>query len=330
MRLREVVRGTIDAGLERSVFGSFSRMGFVIRRRLYSWPPLNARVDGETVVVTGATSGLGREVARSMADLGAHVVMVVRDRERGDLVRDEIIARTGNPAVKVVVADLGDLESVRVAAATLQRLDAIHALVHNAGTLAPRYNVDANGTELTVVAQLLGPFLLTELVMGQLATGRARVIWVTSGGMYTQPLEVDALEMGEEGFDGVKAYARVKRAQVSLVERWAPDLVPRGITMVAMHPGWADTPGIRMALPTFRRLMAPFLRSSAEGADTIIWLVTARGKLTPGGLWLDRRSRPLHRLGRTRRSDTPMERDRLFAYCLDGTGASAVGRSDDA
>ncbi|MHB1209005.1 MAG: SDR family NAD(P)-dependent oxidoreductase [Acidimicrobiales bacterium] len=314
-----MVRDIIDKVLEFSIVGSFSRVGYLVRRRLYKWTSTFARLDGQVAVVTGATSGLGREVATSLARTGAHVVMVVRDTQRGELVRNDIVALTGNSAVDVVTADLGDLISVRAAAVELQRYGNINVLVHNAGSLQRTRHLGAQGIELTAVVHLFAPFLLTRLLATQLESGRARVIWVTSGGMYSQPLEVDALEMGAQGYDGVKAYARVKRAQVSLVAWWAPEMSERGITMVAMHPGWADTPGVRSSLPTFRRLMRPLLRSSAEGADTIVWLATRHEPVSPGGLWLDRRVRPAHRFAKTRVSDSQRERERLYAYCKSRT-----------
>ena len=147
---------------------------------------------------------------------------------------------------------------------------------------------------------------------------------MTSGGMYTEPLHVDSLEMGPDVYDGVTAYARVKRAQVSLVERWAPQLHHLAITMAAMHPGWADTPGVRTSLPTFRRVVGPLLRTPSEGADTIVWLASAPGGGTPSGsLWLDRRQRSPHRLRRTRRSDTAAERARLWTFCCERSGITS-------
>ena len=326
---RERFRDVVDAVLEFTVVASFSRVGFIVRRWLYRWPAGFPTMNGAVVVVTGATSGLGREVAMSMAHLGAHVVLVVRDAERGQRTCDEIIARSGNSNVEVVVGDLGDFTSVSAAAEQLRRFGAIDVLAHNAGSLQHELERSPQGIELTVAVHLLGPYLLTRLTMPQLEAGNARIIWVTSGGMYSQPLDVDALATGLAKYDGVATYARVKRAQVSLVARWAPRLASRGIEMEAMHPGWADTPGVQRSLPSFRRVMAPLLRSSVEGADTIIWLATSRGAREPGGLWLDRRSRRLHRLARTRRSDSTRERERLEEYCSSTTGFGDNGELPD-
>lgn len=325
MSLVDSLRTGVDHALELSVIGSFTRVGPAVRSRLFGWEAFSAgQMDGKVAVVTGATSGLGLASATQLALMGGRVVLLVRDEKRGQRVCADIVASTGNPDVSVIVADMGNLEAVRRAARRLGSLPRIDVLIHNAGTLSATRKVSAQGIEQTVAAQLIGPFLLTNLLAGQLTARSSRVIWVTSGGMYTEPLSVDSLEMSEPGYNGVTAYARAKRAQVSLVETWAPRLLRAGVTMVAMHPGWADTPGLRDALPTFRRLVAPLLRSPEEGADTIVWLASAPFASIPAGsFWLDRGQRSPHRSPRTRRSDSSAERGRLWSFCLDRSGISS-------
>jgi NAD(P)-dependent dehydrogenase (short-subunit alcohol dehydrogenase family) len=253
--------------------------------------------------------------------LGASVVLLVRDLELGSRIREQIIASTARAEVCVVMADLSDLDSIRRAALELQRYPAIHGLVHNAGALITTFEVTTQGLEVTTATQLVGPFLLTTLLHEQLGTGRARVVWATSGGMYTQPLDVRWLESPRSEYNGAVAYARVKRAQVSLNAAWTPSLATAGITMTAMHSGWVDTPGVRRSLPRFRRVMRLLLRTPAQGVDTILWLLATPVELTPPGLlWLDRRSRPLHRLRRARRSDTELQRHRLLSFCRTRSG----------
>jgi dehydrogenase/reductase SDR family protein 12 len=140
--------------------------------------------------------------------------------------------------------------------------------------------------------------------------------------MYSEPLVVDDLEMPAASYDGTTAYARAKRAQVTLAELWAERLAAQGIVVHSMHPGWADTPGVARSLPKFRRLVGPLLRTPAEGADTLVWLAAADGAplTSTGRFWLDRRPRALHRLGSTRRSDSPAERARLWAWVTDKSG----------
>ncbi|HEY5439209.1 MAG TPA: SDR family NAD(P)-dependent oxidoreductase [Acidimicrobiales bacterium] len=320
--MRDAVRRGVDSLLEFTVAGSFSRIGPVIRRYVFDWQPIDGQsVRGQVAVVTGATSGLGLECATALARMGARVILLVRNSELGAQVSAQISASTGNDDVAIIVADLSDLDSVRGAAAELRRLPAVHILVHNAGAMSKDFNVTAQGIERTAAAQLVGPFLLTSLIRDQLQSGWARIVWVTSGGMYTEPLDVDWLEAPERDYDGVRAYAKVKRAQVSLNAAWAPRFKALGVTMTAMHPGWVNTPGLRQSLPSFARLMRPFLRLPAQGVDTILWLVTTPSDLTrPGTLWLDRRSRGLHRLRRTLRSDNEEERVRLLNFCLERSG----------
>jgi NAD(P)-dependent dehydrogenase (short-subunit alcohol dehydrogenase family) len=132
--------------------------------------------------------------------------------------------------------------------------------------------------------------------------------------MYTQRLAVDDLQSRDGPFDGPAVYARSKRAEMALCLEWADLLRGSGVVVHAMHPGWADSPGIRKALPGFSRALGPLLRTPEEGSDTLVWLASAREPAaTSGQLWLDRRPRTLHRLARTRESK--VERDYLLATC---------------
>ena len=128
--------------------------------------------------------------------------------------------------------------------------------------------------------------------------------------MYTEQLDCDVLEMGPDAYNGPKAYARAKRALTVLTEQWAEEWAADNIVVNAMHPGWADTPGIESALPTFRRLTRTVLRTPGEGADSIVWLARAREADTQTGkLFLDREIRTPYLLEKTRESD--QTRDRL-------------------
>ena len=301
----------VDDGLEVSIVGSFSRVGFVLRRSLFGWaPPADGTLIGRTALVTGPTSGLGRATTDALASLGARVVLVGRSEERLVAVRDSLeaahgVAAHGEDRFPIVVADMGSLTSVRAAVSrileTEPRLD---ILVDNAGAIYQERREGPDGIEATLAVLVIGPFVLVSGLLPLLRnTAGARVISVTSGGMYSQKLVLDDLQSTAEPYSGPRAYARAKRAQVVLVREWARRLRGTGVTINAMHPGWADTPGLAETLPAFYRAMRPVLRTPAQGADTIVWLAAdPAAAAVSGALYLDRRPRPFDRIPRTRLS----------------------------
>lgn len=310
----------VDRALEASVVGSFTRIGYHARRRLFDWPP-PPRLDGKVAVVTGATSGLGRAAAESIALLGAEVCIVGRDPERTARARSEISAAAG-AAVESEVADLSSLaETAAFATRFAASHDRLDVLVLNAGALTHEHTVTGEGNETTLATHVLSPFLLTRALRPLLeASAPSRVILVASGGMYTERLDVDALDPEPADYDGTKAYARCKRAQVVLAEEWTRNLLDTRIAVNAMHPGWADTPGLRTALPGFSRVVGSLLRTPEQGADTIVWLAAAPDAADPSGMFfLDRRPRAKHRLRRTRRPDEAREAARLWRLCAERT-----------
>ena len=313
----------VDDALEVTVVGSFSRVGFVLRRLLFGWaPPADGALRGRTALVTGPTSGLGRAATDALASMGARVILVGRSAERLAAVRDALVATHGEDRFPIVVADTGSLASVRAAAdriiETEPRLD---VLVDNAGAIFPERSESPDGIEATLAVLVVGPFVLVSGLLPLLRrTPGARVVCVTSGGMYTQKLDLDDLQSTVVPFSGPRAYARAKRAQVALVREWARRLRGTGVTINAMHPGWADTPGLAETLPGFYRAMRPVLRSPAEGVDTITWLAAdPAGAATSGSLYLDRRPRPFDRVPGTRLS--PGDRRRLWDMIVALSGA---------
>ena len=140
--------------------------------------------------------------------IGATVEMIARDGTKAAAVCDQLRHGTTSAQVGYVVADTGDLDAVRKASVELSgRHGAIHALIHNAGALDKQYGQSPQGIEHTVASQVLGPFLLTGLLLPQLrAAPRSPVLWVSSGGMYSQPLSVAGLRMGPDDYDGTVAY----------------------------------------------------------------------------------------------------------------------------
>ncbi len=314
-------RTIADALIEAPVITSFTRIGCAVRRRLDQWKPLDDYdLTGRVIVLTGATSGLGNAAATQLAHCGASLVLVGRSDERNRTVVEEMIETTGNPSITQVAADMGDLSQVRnLADRILTDHDRLDVLIHNAGALTADRSETSDGTEATVASQVVGPFLLTSLMVDRLVTSApSRVLTMSSGGMYASGLTVSGLEMSPAEYNGTEQYARAKRAQVTLNEMWADRFGHEGITFHAMHPGWADTPGVDAALPTFAKVMGPLLRTADQGADTLVWLAADDRPLeSNGGFWLDRRNRSIHKLPTTRRTDSAERREQLWTWVSD-------------
>lgn len=318
--------GTLDWAMDRAVLPGFSSVGYRLRGLAGSSPDPDGALRGRNVVVTGANSGIGAAAAESFAHLGAAVHMVVRDLGRGEDARARISEVTGSDALHLHRGDLSSLDSVRSLASQLSsELDELHALVHNAGVMTKGRSESEDGYELTLATHVLGPLLLTELLTPVLAADSApdgpRVVFVTSGGMYTEHVDVDDLELLRRRFDGTGFYAHAKRIQTILAGQLDNRLDSLGISVHAMHPGWVDTPGVIDSMPRFHQLTSPILRSPEQGADTIVWLAAAGLPAEPGQggrLWMDRRSRPAHRAPWTKESAA--ERTRLWARLSEMTG----------
>jgi len=291
---------------EALVVPSFTRIGFLLRRRLFDWEDAETHsMAGRTVVLTGPTSGLGRSAAGSFARMGARLVLVGRDAGRLERTCVELLDETPGVVATTVVADMASLASVRAAAAViLEREPRLDVIVDNAGSMFETREVTPEGFERTFATSVLGPFVLVSRLLPRLAESPdPRIVAVTSGGMYTQSLPLDDLGFERGTYAGARAYARAKRAQVALVREWARRLRGRGVLVNAMHPGWADTPGLAASLPGFHRLVGGQLRSAAQGADTILWLAAApAARTTTGRLFLDRRVRLFDRIPSTRLS----------------------------
>jgi len=283
-----LARDTLDRLLLPGALG-FTRFGYEHRRK--SWRPITESLVGRTAVVTGATSGLGRVVAEQLARLGARVVMVGRSQEKLEAAINEVGDATGNTEVRGELADLSLMSEVRsLAQRLLETEPELHILVNNAAVLPAEKVLTAEGLETAFATDLLSPWLLTRLLMPRLReSAPARIINVSSGGMYLSGIDLDQLENPSGRYDGSRAYARAKRGLMILTELWADELKGSGVVVNAMHPGWADTPGVQDSLPGFHKLTRAVLRTPEQGADTIVWLAAATeaGEVS-GKLWLDR------------------------------------------
>jgi len=307
-------RFAIDRLLDASIVRSFDRTGFERHRACFASTDLEVDLGGRVCLVTGANSGIGLETAQALAARGAAVWMLCRNRERAERAAQSIRRGTGSRRVEVALLDVADLAAIRRFARDFAPRK-VDVLVHNAGVLPDERIASPQGHELTLATHVLGPALLTRLLLPRLRrSDDPRVIFVSSGGMYTQRLSLTDVEWHDRPYDGVTAYAQTKRMQVVLAELLAEELKEAGICVNSMHPGWADTAAVRSSLPRFHSVMKRVLRTPAEGADTVIWLAAspaARGQT--GLFFFDRAPRRTHLLPWTRESD--VERQALAQMC---------------
>lgn len=267
----------------------FTRFGYEVRKK--AWKPQPASLTGQTAVVTGATSGLGRVASLELANLGARVILVGRNSEKLEQAVSEISEISGNPHVVGEIADLSLMSEVRdLAGRLLAHEPQIHILINNAAVLPTSRSETGEGLETAFATDLLSPYLLTSLLIPRLQeSAPARIINVLSGGMYLSGVEVNDLQYTAGKYDGSQAYARAKRGLMILTEHWAQQLDGQEVVVHAMHPGWADTPGVQDSLPGFHKFTRPVLRTPEQGADTIVWLAAAREvSKSSGKFWLDR------------------------------------------
>lgn len=289
----------IDLLLEASVVGSFTRIGFAIRAHMYGWQdPLDA-LGSHQVMITGANSGLGFAATSALLRHGARVIATTRSRTNSARMRAELEATLGFSVGDRLVTDeldLHDLADVRAFASRYHDTQ-LDTLIHNAGALYNTFARTKNGFERTVQTHVLAPFLLTSLLRSTLARSeQGRVITVTSGGLYTARLAEDLFTRPADDFNGPRAYAEAKRAQLVLTNEWQRRFGSDTLTFFATHPGWVDTPGLAASLPAFSSRLRPLLRTPAMGVDTILYLTAAPAAPLRHRVWHDRLPRRQHRL----------------------------------
>ena len=227
--------------------------------------------------MTGATSGIGKEIARGLAKLGATVVIGARNAQHGEAARDELARDTGNANVSVMALDVADMKSVRAFAAAFGERP-LHILVNNAGAWFSERRLSPDGHELTLATDVLGPHLLTSLLLPRLrASGPARIVNIVSAlaGNY----EADDLQFQRRKFDGFKAYAQAKQALRMLTWGLAARLAGDKVTANTASPGFVRTDfnqNVHGFVATMINLSAKlFAVQPAEGADTPLWVAAA-------------------------------------------------------
>ncbi len=234
-------------------------------------------IENKRVVVTGATSGIGREVATRVASLGAEVVLVCRDRTRGEAVASEINGTAGAERATVMTADTSNQSSVRAFARRYRDTHgALDVLVNNAGVLLPQRRTSVDGIELTFATNVLGYHLVTtELLDALKAAAPSRVVNVAS--TFAFAVDMDDLQFERRAYDGLTAYAQSKALDRMLTWAFARRLHRDAVTVNAMAPGlMLETRLYRDLSEETKRDLAQYgSRSVPEGADTAVWLASS-------------------------------------------------------
>ena len=256
-------------------------------------------LQGKTVLVTGANSGIGFIAAREFARLGAKVLLLCRDSNRGKQARSDIVAETGNNDVSLYLADFASLCEVAKAGRQIaSEHPEISILCNNAGGANASREITGEGFERTLVTNHLAGFLLTKILMPSiLAAARgdhARVIFTSSLGHKNSPLDFDDLNL-EQGYGTLKAYGRTKLMNLLTARHLHRLHGQDSVVASSFHPGAVRTPiwkkgGFLASL--IGTLMYPFMWSEEKGADTLVWLATSNDELAchaEGQYFFDRR-----------------------------------------
>lgn len=234
---------------------------------------------GKTVLITGATAGIGRETALGVAKRGAHVVLIGRNPEKTKRVAEELRAATGNQQIDFLLADLSLLAEVRkVAAAFLERFGTLHVLINNVGAINLKREVTAEGHELTFVMNHLGLFLLSELLTPALQKGApSRIINLSSDAHRAAGLDFDDLQ-SERGYSSFRTYSRSKLMNILFTRELARRLADQKITVNAVHPGmvaseFINKPGVLGRIAN--TFVSIFGISPEAGARTSVYLASS-------------------------------------------------------
>ncbi|QKG53764.1 SDR family NAD(P)-dependent oxidoreductase [Hymenobacter sp. BRD67] len=261
-----------------------------------------ADVQNKLILVTGATSGIGEVTARELARQGAHVVILARNRAKAERTQRDIIDTTGNKHVDIVLADLSVLQQVRdVAAQIHDKYPRLDVLINNAGLMfGAERQVSADGNELTLATNHLGPFLLTSLLFDLLQKSpAARIVNVASMAYRFSKPTLDDLQ-SERSYSPVWEYGNTKLWNIMFTQELARRLREHGITNVttnSLHPGAVATGYGQQSggwLTAVLTLGRPFMLSPEKGAETSIFLATdAQAGTVSGGFYNKKKPEPV-------------------------------------
>ena len=244
-------------------------------------PPLNTSMQGKVCIVTGANSGIGKAIVLGLAQMGATIIMVCRDHVKGEEAQNEIIEKSGNEAIDLMLADLASQASIRQLAQNIQqRYQRLHVLINNAGGVYLSRRVTTDGLEMTFAVNYLAPFLLTNLLLEKLiASAPARIVNVSSESHRSGYIRMADSQL-EKDYSIMRAYGQSKLALVLFTYELARKLQGTSVTANCLHPGFVATNigqnGVGVVGRSITKLIFSTLGiSPEEGAKTSIYLATS-------------------------------------------------------
>lgn len=236
---------------------------------------------GKTCVITGANSGIGREAALGLARMGARVVMVCRNKQKGEAAAEEIRRAANSAEVDLLIADMSSQASVRALAEQIkQRYPRLDVLINNAGGAVVQRKLSADGIEMTVAQNHLGSALLTfELLDLLKASAPSRIINVSSQAHQTRNVDLNDLQFERRQYRSFSAYGESKLLMNAFTFELARRLQGSGVTCNCLHPGvvatniWGVNPPLMFKI--IIGIMKPFMLSPKKGAETTLYLATS-------------------------------------------------------
>eukprot|EP00923_Selenidium_pygospionis_P060805 GHVN01106847.1.p1 GENE.GHVN01106847.1~~GHVN01106847.1.p1 ORF type:complete len:338 (+),score=54.88 GHVN01106847.1:233-1246(+) len=256
---------------------------------------MRENLEGRNVVVTGANAGLGYCMAVELARRQARVHLLCRDKGRGEVARDKIITTTGNQSVHLHICDVSSKQSVKdFVTRYIEEYEDVYTLINNAGVMPAERADSVDGIEMSFATMAGGTFQLTGLLLPALQKVKdSRVINVSSAGMYNMKVNTHDLNSVKRSYDAAQVYAIAKRVQCDITKLWKEYLgESTPISVVSMHPGWAETDGVKKQYPDFYQEAKHMFRSPEQGADTAVWLTCCEVPPVSGEFYFDREIRP--------------------------------------